>query len=177
MTPKLGTFKYDHADRIPLGWAHAMSLLVLVPVVVAAFAFAPPLGIVIAVIASAIFWAAWLPKKQIRLGARYAIVGNTIVYFRNVRRLEFRAGQDLTLHWGKDRRLKIEQSRFPTNARKTEKIAKNKAAKFEKVSGKIIDRVLFASPTVALTGIDRRAYLAEKAAKAAGHAKTGKAGA
>lgn len=175
MTPKLGTFKYDHDDRIPLGWANWLFGLFLVSVVVAAFAFALPLGVV-AVIASVIFWAVWLPKKQIRLGARYAIVGNTIVYFRNVRKMEFKAGHDLTLHWGKDRSLRIEQSRFPTGARKQEKIAKNKAAKFEKVTGKIIDRVLHASPTVELAGIDRKARLAERAAKVAQAGKAVKAG-
>ena len=174
MTPKLGTFKYDHDDRIPMGWVNWLAGLLCLPLIVAAFTVAAPLGFV-AIVATLIFLAIRIPKKQIRLGTRYAIVGNTIVYFRNVRKMEFKAGHDLTLYWGTDRRLRIEQSRFPTGARKAEKIAKNKAAKFEKVSGKIIDRVLSASPTVALTGIDRRAYLAEKAAKAAGHAKTGKA--
>ncbi len=165
MTPKLGTFKYDHDDRVPVGWLNWLASLLCVPVVIAGFAIAPPLGVATAV-AAVIFWALRLPKKQIRLGVRYAIVGNTIVYFRNVRRMELKAGHALTLYWGQDRSLKIEQSRFPTNARKDEKIAKNKAAKFEKVSGKIIDRVLHASPSVELTGIDRRAHLAAMAAKA-----------
>lgn len=165
MTPKLGTFKYDHPDRTPVGWVNWLAGLLCVPVAIAGFSVAPPLGIA-AGVATMIFWALRLPKRQIRLGPRYAIVGNTIVYFRNVRKMEFKAGHELTLHWGKDRSLKIELSRFPTNARKADKIAKNKAAKFEKVSGKIIDRVLHASPTVELAGIDRRARLAERAARA-----------
>jgi hypothetical protein len=171
MAPKLGTFKYDHGDRIPVGWVNWLAGLLCVPVALAGFALAPPLGIV-AVIATVIFWMVRLPKQQIRLGTRYAIVGNTIVYFRNVRKMELRAGE-LILHWDKDRRLRIEQSRFPTNARKQDKIAKNKAAKFEKVTGKIIDRVLHASPTVELAGIDRQARFAERAAKVA---QAGKAG-
>ena len=173
MMPKLGTFKYDHGQQMPWGWANWMPALLFVVLFVVCLATFPPM-IIGAMIFTAILWGLWLPKKQIRLGVRYAIVGNTIVYFRNVRKMQLTAGHELVLHWGADRVLRIEQSRFPTNARKEDKIAKNKAAKFEKVSGKIIDRVLHASPTVELTGIDRQAYLAQKAANAA---KTAKAGA
>ena len=175
MMPKLGTFKYDTRDRIPWSLATWLWCLFFVVLCVASFAIKPPL-VIGALIVTVIFWGLWLPKRQIRLGGRYAIVGNTIVYFRNVRKMEFKAGHDLTLHWGKDRSLRIEQSRFPTGARKQEKIAKNKAAKFEKVAGKIIDRVLHASPTVELAGIDRKARLAERAAKVAQAGKAVKAG-
>ena len=42
---------------------------------------------------------------------------------------------------------------FPTNARKSHKIAANKAAKFSKVSQKLIERVRHASPSVELSGV------------------------
>lgn len=165
MASKLGTFKYDHSEGNPWGPANWLAGLVFVAAVAGCFAVVLPLGF-IALVVLTLIWAHLLPKREIRLGVRYAIVGNTIVYFRNVRKMELKAGHELTLHWGKDRSLKIEQSRFPTNARKQEKIAKNKAAKFEKVSGKIIDRVLRTAPTVELTGIDRQARLAAKVEKA-----------
>jgi hypothetical protein len=171
VTPKLATFKYEHTDGNPWGLVNWLVLLAFAAVVVAGFALVTLLGIVLLILLGVVA-VRLLPKKQIRLGVRYAIVGNTIVYFRNVRKMELNAGHALTLHWGDGRSLKIEQSRFPTNARKDDKIAKNKAAKFEKVSGKIIDRVLQASPAVALSGIDRQAHLGEKAGQAE---KVGKA--
>ena len=42
--------------------------------------------------------------------------------------------------------LRLERDKFPTNARKADKITKNKATKFEKVSSRIIERVLHAAP-------------------------------
>ena len=174
MTTPLATFKYDHGDKNPWSWVNWVSALAIVAVAIAGFSVVPPLGIV-SLILLTLLWARWLPKRQIRLGIRYAIVGNTIVYFRNVRKMELRDGH-LTLHWGKDQVLQIERSRFPTNARKDEKIAKNKAAKFEKVCERIIRRVLQAAPGVQLAGIDREAHLAAAARPGGKGADYGKAG-
>ena len=41
--------------------------------------------------------------------------------------------------------LRLERDKFPTNARKPDKITRNKATKFEKVSARIIERVLHAA--------------------------------
>ena len=43
----------------------------------------------------------------------------------------------------------VERERFPTNARKKDKIAINKAAKFSKVSARIVEKVRRATPEAA----------------------------
>ena len=47
----------------------------------------------------------------------------------------------------------LERERFPTNARKTGKIAHNRAVKFDKVSAKIVEKVCKASPAVERLGV------------------------
>ena len=49
-------------------------------------------------------------------------------------------------------RFAIERERFPTNARKTAKIAANKEAKFAKVAEKLIAKIRHASPAVEVSG-------------------------
>ena len=46
----------------------------------------------------------------------------------------------------------LERDKFPTGARKADKIAKNKAAKFEKVSNKIIEKVRKANGDADVSG-------------------------
>ena len=46
----------------------------------------------------------------------------------------------------------LERDKFPTGARKADKIKKNKAAKFDKVSSKIIEKVKKAAPRVDMIG-------------------------
>jgi hypothetical protein len=154
-------FKYEHGDSTPLGPARWAVMLAGMALVAFCFFLVVPLGVfalIALIVATSVMW----PKKRICLGLRYVICGNTILYYRNVRRMVLTPGKSLTLHWDTCRTLRLEQDRFPTNARKSEKIAKNKKAKFEKVSGKIIDKVLIASPEVELTGIDREAHTAGK---------------
>jgi hypothetical protein len=92
--------------------------------------------------------------KMLYIGPRYLICGNTIVYFSNVNEmaLEASAGQ-LRLATTNNRSFVLERDRFPTGARKAEKIAANKALKFDKVSAKLIQKVLKASPQAQLSGV------------------------
>jgi hypothetical protein len=159
--PNYAVFKYDHTDRLKWAWLHRIVVAVWGIAVFVAFFLIGPLAFAL-LIALIIYSAVVAPKKKILLGVRYLLCGNTILYYRNVRRMKLSEGKELTLFWGESKFLKVEQERFPTNARKSEKIAKNKTAKFEKVSRKIIDRVLLASPDVELLGIDRDQWLAER---------------
>lgn len=92
--------------------------------------------------------------KMLYIGPRYLICGPQIVYFSNVTSmaLEESAGT-LRLVSGKAGSFLLERDRFPTGARKADKIKANKALKFDKVSAKLIERVRRAVPEVGLKGI------------------------
>lgn len=114
-----------------------------------------PLGIVLLIAAAVSFFGS---AKMLRLGPRYLLCGKAIVYYGNVVKvsLDEEAGR-LTLQSADDRSFVLERERFPTNARKTDKIARNKAAKFGKVTGRIIERIQKASPGVEVSGFSRPA--------------------
>lgn len=91
--------------------------------------------------------------RQLALGPRYLVCGEVIVYYGNVDKIVVdRDGGRLTLISASDRRFTIERERFPTGARKTHKIAANKAAKFAKVAAKLVEKVRHASPAVEVSG-------------------------
>ena len=81
--------------------------------------------------------------RYLQIGPRYLLCGDTILYYGNVQRMVLaKAEGRLTLYGaGKGKPLVIERSKFPTNARKPDKIAKNKDTKFEKVSARIVEKV------------------------------------
>ena len=160
--PSYADFKYQHE-----GTGLSTGRLVFLGVVALAFAFVLlRLGtldafvpmLVIFIILAFFVW----PKKRIRLGARWLLCGNKIVYYGNVSRMTLQPGKSLALYAGR-KQFVLERDRFPTNARKDHKVQANKTAKFDKVSAKIIRHVLLASPTVELKGIDRARHLAEAA--------------
>lgn len=112
-----------------------------------------PLGIALLVFALL----AWLTApKNLRLGPRYLICGDRVVYYGNVDKvvLETDAGR-LTLSPAGGQPFVIERGRFPTNARKSHKVAANQAAKFGKVTAKLIERVRQASPAAEVVGAGR----------------------
>ena len=154
-SPSFAAFKYDHPDphvpriAVPGFW------FVFILLGMASYSFFGEAGIVPVVILGFLVSWKW-PRKQIYLGRRYVVCGRTIVYYRNVRKMALRPGV-LTLQWGDKQSFTLEETRFPTNARKDHKIKANKAAKFRKVSGKIIEHVLAEAPAVELAGIQRTA--------------------
>ena len=151
--PSFAVFKYQHEDpmvRSTTVWAAWWTVAVLVLV---SLFFLGPVGVGAGVVAVFILFAKW-PKRQISLGARYFVCGHTVAYYKNVKRMVLRPGH-LTLFWGDKQFFKLEEKRFPTNARKQHKITLNKALKFQKVSQKIIERVIAESPGVELAGISR----------------------
>lgn len=93
---------------------------------------------------------AWFAvPRQLLVGPRYLLCGDVIVYYRNVKSMTLSTSKGrlgLTCHSGQV--FVLERDKFPTGARKTDKIAKNKAQKFDKVSAKIMDKVRAASPQV-----------------------------
>ncbi len=153
--PSIVVYKYQHSDPLVASWVVWAVFWVLLALIAASLFFLGPLGVVLGVIGVIFVFKKW-PRREISLGLRYVICGNTIAYYKNVKRMALRPGH-LTLFWGSKDSFKLEEKRFPSNARKAHKITANKAAKFQKVADKLIQRVLAESPHVELVGIERKA--------------------
>jgi len=154
MTPtEFALFKYQHADaaiRSPARrWFTGISFGVALLFIVTGFIVFP-----VSLFALLVPVLAWTTaSRQLMLGPRYLLCGQTIVYYANVKRITLSRGTGtlrVQSHNGKN--FLLERDKFPTNARKTEKIKKNKAAKFDKVADKIIDKVRNASPNADVIG-------------------------
>lgn len=90
--------------------------------------------------------------KSLLIGNRYLILGDCILYFANVSSARMdKAGQTLTLMSERGKKLVVAAEKFPTNARKADKIRVNKSAKFEKVTARIIARLKEASPGIVIS--------------------------
>lgn len=150
---KFAKWKYQHAGagfRSPR--QRIFSAVLLVGALIAQFRFhALPASIPLCIMGLITFF---YSTRKIFLGPRYLICGSSIVYYNNVVRLALdEASGNLLLVTAADQSFTLERDKFPTNARKADKIVKNKAAKFSKVSQNLIGKVLRASPDVQTTGI------------------------
>lgn len=98
-----------------------------------------PVGIIALIIGIIIYSAV---TRNIMIGPRYLLCGQTIVYYANVVRITlYRNGSVLELHTAKGKAFILESDKFPTGARHEPKITKNKTDKFKKVSKKIVERI------------------------------------
>lgn len=149
--PTFALFKYPHGGR-PLTsparrrFTYASATMAL-------------LATVLAFPAGALLWvlpllARLTAGRYLQLGPRYLLCGDSIVYYGNVQRLVLsRSSGTLELFGADGPVLRLERDKFPTNARKADKITRNKATKFEKVSARIIERVLQAAPGTPLEDV------------------------
>lgn len=88
-----------------------------------------------------------ISSKKILVGSRYLICGSEIVYFANLARLDrYDTLGTLRLTSHDQACFVLEREKFPTNARKADKISRNKAAKFAKVADRIVAQVRAANP-------------------------------
>lgn len=142
--PAFALFKYPHGGRPMVSTARQWFTYASGVAALLATVLAFPVG--------ALLWlvpllARFTASRYLQLGPRYLLCGDTLVYYGNVRRMVLsRTRGTLTLWGAGGLMLRLERDKFPTNARKADKIAKNKATKFEKVSSRIIERVLQAAP-------------------------------
>lgn len=155
MTPtEFAQFKYRHTDAvartparlvvvgISLGLAIILLALREVPLPIALFAFLVP----------AVAW--WSAGRFLLLGPRYLLCGKAIIYYANVQRLTLARGSGtLRVQSKSGQTFTLEREKFPTNARKADKIQKNKTAKFNKVADKIIEKVRKTAPGAELVGV------------------------
>ncbi|MDD2741356.1 MAG: hypothetical protein PHV02_03725 [Rhodocyclaceae bacterium] len=152
-TTPFATWKYKHDGP---GYRHPkqrpVAAVLLLGALLAQFALRlTPLAIPLFLLALIVFF---FSTKKLLLGPRYLICGSTLIYFNNVTRimLDQSAGR-LSLTTLSQQNFTLEREKFPTNARKADKISKNKAAKFDKVSKSVIDKVRRAVPDVQTSGI------------------------
>ncbi len=146
--PQLASFKYSHDDEVPLepGRRNAFIVTLAIALVVAVLGF--PVGLLALIVPLIVYLSR--PKK-LYVGPRYLICGRQIVYYANVVSLTLE-GNELRVQFPGGAFV-LERERFPTNARKPEKIAFNKDQKFSKVAKKIISKVQAAAPDAELIGI------------------------
>ena len=150
---KFAVIKYDHGERVGLSTARklwlavigvlALGLLVAFPHL---FPLTLPLGLAAVMISQ--------PTRRLYVGPRYVICGKKILYYANIQTVTLERGEGrLILKSSTGQMLVLEQDRFHTSARKLEKIAANKEARFNKVARKIVDNVQRAAPDAQLKGI------------------------
>lgn len=145
--PQLAVFKYKHGDRVSLSGKRKLFFLVslILSLMLAKLLF--PFGLLALIIPLLAFFGG---AKTLSVGPRYLVCGDHIVYYANVTQLQLSEAEGvLSLQTSGGKSFVIEREKFPTNARKANKVAANKAAKFNKVTAKIIDKVRRVSPAVA----------------------------
>ena len=142
-TPRLNTWKYTHdgpGER--KRWQTPLAIVLLLGSAISYKLIPLPffllVGGLIALFAS---------SKKIQIGPRYLICGPHILYFANIERIERDdvAGR-LILASADKLPLIIDREKFPTGARKSDKIKRNRQAKFAKVADRIIMQVQAANP-------------------------------
>jgi hypothetical protein len=155
MTPtEFSQFKYQHSDtatRSPARrWFTGISFGLALLIFVSGYLVFP-----VSLVPLLVPLIAWTTaSRQLLLGPRYLLCGKTIVYYANVKRLTLaRATGTLRVQLQSGQSFVLERDKFPTGARKADKITKNKAAKFDKVADKIIEKVRKATPGADLIGV------------------------
>lgn len=152
MTPiEFSTVKYQHSDGTQRSKLRVWVTAACLGGAALSSAFSMfPLGIVLLVVALIAWFSA---PRQLLLGPRYLLCGNSIVYFGNVKQMDLSSAQGkLRLDCKNGTSFVLERDKFPTGARKADKIKKNKAAKFDKVSSKIMEKVRTATANAVRTG-------------------------
>lgn len=148
---RFATWKYNHPGAGYRTPGRLVGIAVAAVAAITGLAVFLPIGIFLAALALAL---AFSTSKKILVGPRYAICGPSLVYYNNVvdMSLDETAGT-LRLVSANQQAFVLERDKFPTNARKKDKITRNKAEKFAKVSRNLIGKVLRASPNVRTSGV------------------------
>lgn len=148
-------FRYSHKDK--LSFTFKQKFIITILIIFSIFFYLIFFPVMIAfLILTLIYTLIVFPKRNIYLTSRYLICGNTIFYYQNINKISLNSNSG-TLHIYSDGKeiFKLEKELFPTNARKTDKIANNKNNKFKKVSDKIINKIMESSPDVEIHGVSR----------------------
>lgn len=153
MNPQFSLFKYQHTGAAARTRKHWIFIGLFVAIGIGVFLYARhvfPFGIMAFVIALVIYAAA---PKYLMLGSRYLLCGAQIVYYRNVKRIALsKVSGRMVLRLANGEEFVLERDKFPTGARHEPKITNNKTAKFDKVSGKIIEKIRQYQPNIERIG-------------------------
>ena len=151
---KFALIKYDHGERVGLGAVRWLCLLGVVVFVLWLLISIPPMFPMTLILGLVGVLMITRQPKQLCLGPRYIICGRKILYYANIKSVTLKADEGLlVLQSSTGQTLVLDQDKFQSNARKSDKIAANKEARFNKVALKIVDRVQRASPNAQLKGI------------------------
>lgn len=141
-------FKYKNKDKLTFTKNQKIIIFFLMLFSFLYLFISLKIGIILAII-SQIYIGLSYPKRTIKLNSRYLICGKTIIYYKNITKIILNKNLGLLLLYSGDNLVfKLEKELFPTNARKPDKIINNKNKKFEKVSDKIINKIIKTSPDV-----------------------------
>ena len=142
--PKLATFKYKHEGRVTLSMRRkiAFAASLIGALLIAKLTF--PFGLFALVVPAIVYFSG---GRTLKMGPRYFICGDRLIYYANVRQADLSEAEGrLVLSMRQGAPFVIERGKFPTNARKKDKIAANQAAKFNKVTARIVEKVRRAAP-------------------------------
>lgn len=146
--PRFVVFKYKHGDPMPVPAGQKILAGILLLAGVGFLFVLPPVTIGALIVAAIVYFVP--PSGQLKIGPRYLICGNTIIYYHNITRITKYEGY-LEVHTATGSSLTVHQGNFPTNARKSEKIAANTLAKFEKAAERILAKARAVCPSVTIT--------------------------
>lgn len=145
---KESVFKYKNKDKLTFSTKQKIIIFILILISLLFIFKFLVIGIILSVI-SLIYIGISYPQRTIKVDSRYLICGKTIVYYKNINRIVLNKHLGVLLLYSGDNLIfKLEKELFPTNARKPDKIINNKNKKFEKVSDKIINKIIKTSPDV-----------------------------
>lgn len=144
------SFKYQHGGRgLVLGdLIKNLWFIIAVVVCVAFIAYVRAFPALFSLIVPLLIWA-YLANKHpgLIIADRFLIVGSRILYYQNLALVRVNNGAETIVLQALDgSTMRIEGQLFPTNARKPDKISKNKSDKFNKVADKLVSKIKAVSP-------------------------------
>jgi hypothetical protein len=146
--------KYDHGESVPLPSGQAVAICLVLAAGVALAIKLPP--VLIPTLIVVLILGVARPARRLHLGPRYLICGSEVFYYGNVRRLTIDQEKGrLHIESNADRILVIDRTKFPTNARKPEKIAAHQRTRFDKVTDKVVKQVQRAVPTAEIRTVEQ----------------------
>lgn len=147
--PAFTCVRYQHTDGVTRSRQRLMFVgCTLALALAVATVFAAPVGAALL----AVPLLAWLAvPRQLLLGPRYLLCGNTIVYFGNVKRMTLSPVHGkLRLECTNGTAFVLERRRFPRSVRPIEKLVKTQATQFDRLTTQIIAQVRATSANVVL---------------------------
>lgn len=145
-------YKYNAGVASGKTFKYVLIWLLAIGVFVLCIALVMPvlLALLIVPVVLGVFNARSASPNSILIGGRYLVVGNDVVYYNNIDKAHIdKKNRVFTIKTGLGKTVEIKAENFPTDARKPDKIANNKAGKFDKVAEKIALRMQDVKPVTA----------------------------